>query len=451
MIDHLFQKVTQPLFFLFGNYQRVVRLIGTAFCGVIFCICISSCSDAKTVLTFWVMGSEGEFVSQLLPEFERTHPGIKVKLEQLPWSAAHEKLLTAYAGDALPDMAQIGNSWIPEMGALNALEALTPYAEKSDTVKLDDFFNGILETNRLGSELFGVPWYIDTRLLFYRRDLLEQAGYDHPPATWDEWRKMFAAISKKWDGARMGILLPVNEFEPLLALSLQQPGELLRDDARYANFSGPGFSSSLAFYTEIFSKGYARNLSNNQISNVWDEFAKGSFVFYISGPWNVGEFKRRMPAHLKDAWSTAALPGPNGPSASTAGGASMVIFNNAKHKKEAWALIEYLSRTDIQLRFHELTGNMPPRRSIWQDTSLAKDIHAKAFRDQLDRVKAAPKVPQWERIVNEMQLTASKIVFAQEKNLKFDVKDYQNELDATVDGWLEKRRWMLEQHVVQKP
>jgi multiple sugar transport system substrate-binding protein len=431
--------------------EILIKFLRIIFCGVSLCIGIASCSTHETVLTFWVMGSEGEFVAQLLPEFERTHPTIKVKLEQLPWSAAHEKLLTAYAGDALPDMAQLGNSWIPEMGALNALEGLAPYAENSGAFKLDDFFGGILDTNRLDKDLFGIPWYVDTRLLFYRRDLLAQAGYDHPPKTWDEWRAMFAAISKKWQGQRMGILLPVNEFEPLLAMSLQQADELLRDGARYANFSGRGFTTSLAFYDEIFAKGYARNLSNNQIANVWDEFAKGSFVFYITGPWNIGEFKRRMPANLQDAWMTAALPGPNGPSASTAGGASMVIFKNAKHKKEAWALIEYLSRTDIQLRFHELTGNMPPRRSIWQDASLANDVYAQAFRDQLDRVKAAPKVPQWERIVNEMQLAAAKTVYAQEKNLNANAKNYQTELDATVNGWLEKRRWMLDQQRNKKP
>lgn len=128
----------------------------------------------------------------------------------------------------------------------------------------------------------------------------------------------------------------------------------------------------------------------------------------------------------------------------------MVIFKNAKHKKEAWALIEYLSRSDIQLRFHELTGNMPPRRSIWQDASLSNDVYAQAFRDQLDRVKAAPKVPQWERIVNEMQLSAAKTVYAQEKNQNIDTKKFQKELDMTVNGWLEKRRWMLDQQRSEK-
>ena len=73
-------------------------------------------NEEKTVLEFWAMGREGEVVQSLMPEFERRHPEIQVKVRQIPWSAAHEKLLTAYAGDAMPDVFQLGNTWIPEIG-----------------------------------------------------------------------------------------------------------------------------------------------------------------------------------------------------------------------------------------------------------------------------------------------------------------------------------------------
>ena len=68
------------------------------------------------------MGREGEVVRQLLPDFEREHPGIRVEVQQLPWTAAHQKLLTAFAGDALPDVAQLGNTWLPEFVALHAID-----------------------------------------------------------------------------------------------------------------------------------------------------------------------------------------------------------------------------------------------------------------------------------------------------------------------------------------
>ncbi|MET0440720.1 MAG: extracellular solute-binding protein, partial [Casimicrobiaceae bacterium] len=80
-----------------------------------------SAPPRDTVVRFWAMGREGEVVTEILREFERTHPGIRVEVQQLPWTAAHEKLLTAFAGEATPDVCQLGNTWIPEFAALNAL------------------------------------------------------------------------------------------------------------------------------------------------------------------------------------------------------------------------------------------------------------------------------------------------------------------------------------------
>ena len=133
--------------------------------------CAERATDV-TVVRFWAMGREGEVVATLLPEFERTHPGIRVEVQQLPWSAAHEKLLTAFAGDATPDICQLGNTWIPEFVALGALEPLDTSIAAS-SVDPRDFFGGIWDTNVVAGQAYGIPWYVDTRLPFYRRDLLE--------------------------------------------------------------------------------------------------------------------------------------------------------------------------------------------------------------------------------------------------------------------------------------
>jgi multiple sugar transport system substrate-binding protein len=383
------------------------------------------------------MGREGEVVAQLLPEFERAHPTIHVKLQQLPWTAAHEKLLTAFAGDTTPDVCQLGNTWIPELVALNALEPLDRHAAGSAVVDAGDYFAGIWDTNRIDGKLYGVPWYVDTRLLFYRRDLLARAGYSTPPRSWHEWKQMLAALSKA--GAdQHGILLPLNEFEPLLALALQQDDPLLRDDGRWGNFSAPGFRRALGFYLEMFQRGWAPPLGTAAISNVWNEFGRGRFAFYVSGPWNIGEFERRLPAGQQDTWMTAPLPGPDGPGASIAGGSSLVVFRASRHQAAAWRLIEFLSQPAVQRRFHALTGDLPPRRATWADPQLAADIHARAFREQLERVKPAPKVPEWERIATEMRLTAERAVHGQ-----LTVEQAARELDARAAQILEKRRWML--------
>jgi multiple sugar transport system substrate-binding protein len=411
--------------------------VAAALLGIVLAACAPA-SNGPVVLRFWAMGREGEVVRELLADFERSHPGIRVEVQQLPWTAAQEKLLTSFAGDVTPDLCQLGNTWISQFAALGALAPLQERAARAGTVPAGDYFDGIWAANRIGDSLYGIPWYVDTRLLFYRRDLLARAGFAHAPADWQEWTRMMAALKRRSPDT-YGVLLPLNEFEPLLVLALQQDTPLLRDGGRYGNFRSPAFRRTLQFYLDMFRQGWAPRATNTQISNVWDEFAKGYFSFHIAGPWNIGEFKRRLPADRQDIWMTAPMPGPIGPGASSAGGSSLVVFERSKHKEQAWQVIEYLSQPAVQLRFYAMTGNLPPRRSAWADSGLANDTYAKAFRDQLERAKSPPQVPEWERIATEMRLVAEAAVAGQ-----FTLDQAVTELDARADRILEKRRWMLD-------
>ena len=161
---------------------------------------------------------------------------------------------------------------------------------------------------------------------------------------------------------------------------------------------------------------------------------------YISGPWMIGEFSNRLDSTLRSSWNTAAMPGVDGPGVSTAGGSSLSLFAASKHKKEAWQLMEYLSRPSIQLEFYHLTGDLPPRKTAWQDTALANNKYTQAFRQQLERVVPTPQVPEWEEIATtifehgEQAIRGAKTVDATLKSL-----------DDDVNAMLEKRRYLLAQ------
>ncbi len=418
-----------------------MRLIAAVLCVVIG---LTACrrADDRVAIRFWAMGREAEVVGELIPQFEREHPGLRVELQQIPWTAAHEKLLTAYAADALPDICQLGNTWVPEFAELNALEPLQPYVDASGIVEQKDYFEGIWDTNVVDGRLYGVPWYVDTRLLFYRKDLLAAAGYAQPPKTWAEWSAAMTAIKRQRGKDRYAILLPLNEFEQLLSLALQQDDPLLRDGR--SNLDSAGFRRALGFYAGMFEQGLAPRMSETQISNVWDEFFNGMFVFYVSGPWNIREFRKRAPEHLKDAWGTAPLPGPDGLGAGIAGGTSLVLFRDSPRKAAAWKFVEFLSRPEIQQQFHAEIGDLPPRRSTWEHPALRADPYAAAFRDQLERVKPTPKVLEWERVVQEMRLTSERVVRGGQSQ-----DDAVRALDASVDALLEKRRWVESQRVAR--
>jgi multiple sugar transport system substrate-binding protein len=212
---------------------------------------------------------------------------------------------------------------------------------------------------------------------------------------------------------------------------------MITADAR-GNFRSAGFRKSLDFYLSILRDGLAPVAANTEIANVWDEFDRGFFSFYITGPWQIGEFKRRLPANRQSIWMTAPVPGPDGPGVSNAGGSSLVLFKSSTHKDAAWKLVQYLSRPDIQIRFHALTGDLPPRISVWKSPELSGDAYATAFGEQMTRLKPTPKVPEWERIANELKLVAEK---AAHGDLTTD--QAAAELDKRADDILTKRRWML--------
>ncbi len=390
--------------------------------------------DGTTRLSFWAMGNEATNVPQILPEFERLNPGVTVNVQALPWTAAHSKLLTAYAGNSLPDLSQVGNTWVSEMAAIGAISPTPAFAADL----LTDQFPAVLETNRIGGQVVGTPWYVDTRLIYYRSDMLERAGFEAVPQTWDSWKTAMHAVKRVAPAGAFAVLLPVNEFEQLLTFGLQGAEPLLRDRDTRGNFSSASFIAALEFYKSLFDEGLAPVASSTQISNVWTEFERGWFSFYFSGPWTIGEFRDRLKPETR--WMTSGVPGPTGPGASAPGGSSLVVYRHSPHQEAAWKLVRFLSDPAVQARFNGITGNLPARESAWATPAVANDPYIAAFKGQLSRAKAVPKVPEWERIVTEMQIVAERMVRGE-----YTPRAAAAEIDRRADRLLEKRRWMIEQ------
>ncbi|HWK89573.1 MAG TPA: extracellular solute-binding protein, partial [Longimicrobium sp.] len=336
-----------------------------------------------------------------------------------------------------PDVAQLGNTWVPELHALGALEPLGALAAgPASTAPREKFFPGIWETNVVDGEVYGVPWYVDTRVLFYRPDLLGQAGFPNPPRTWEEWRAGLRALKARMGPDRWPVLMPTNEWPQPVILGMQSGAPLLRDGGRWGWFRDPRFRRGFEFYVSLFREGLAPAVSASEISNRYQEFAQGNIAMVITGPWEIGEFTTRVPAGIP--WATAPLPGPDGPGSSLAGGASLVLFRASRKKDAAWKFVEFLSRPEQQVRFYRLTGDLPARRSAWRDTTLSANRYARAFREQLDRVVPLPQVPESEQIVNKVFEQGERAARGQAT-----VDQALTALDRSVDVLLEKRRSLL--------
>ena len=418
--------------------EKRFSILHSAFCVltsfVVFCTAGSR--DNRTRIEFWGLGREGEVVAELVPDFERRNPDIKIDVQQIPWTAAHEKLLTAHVGRSLPDAAQMGNTWIPEFEIIGALEDLGPWLARSATIRREDYFQGIWETNVVDGVLYGIPWYVDTRVLFYRSDIVGK-----PPRTWSEWVETMDRLKKQSTRRDFyPMLMPTNEWPPLVVMALEKGAPMVTEDGR-ALFSEPRFTSALDFYLSFYRRGFAPVVNNSQIANLYQQFGEGEFVMFITGPWNVGELRRRLPESMQDKWNTAPMPAPDGtpsPGASLAGGSSLVVFEHSKKKEAVWKFMEFLSEPAQQVRFYEKSGDLPARKSAWDAPLLANDEKIQAFRQQLEHTVVLPRIPEWEQVVTTMYQYGELAARGQ-----FDAPRAAQLLDVRINRMLEKRRWVI--------
>jgi len=177
------------------------------------------------------------------------------------------------------------------------------------------------------------------------------------------------------------------------------------------------------------------------VANVYQGFAQADFSMYITGPWNIGEFRKRLPPGMNGKWSTAPMPAPGAgqyPGASMAGGSSFVIFRGSKKKDAAWKLIEYLSEPAQQIRFYALTQDLPAHRDAWKAPAVANDPPLAAFRVQLEHVAPLPRVPEYEQIATQIAQDDEAIVHG-----RMTVEQALDDLDRKADQLLAKRRWVL--------
>lgn len=412
--------------------------------ALVILVLINNCADknnSNTVIKFWGMGVEGETVSKLIPQFEKENPSIHIKVQMIPWTAAQEKLISAYASDNLPDVFQLGNTWIPQFVAIDALQSLNGFIRKSKIISGNNYFKGIWQTNKIGNNVYAIPWYIDTRVLFYRKDILQKAGYDHPPKTWSELFDVSKKIKELEKGQdKYAIFLPTNDWSIFVIFGLQAGANLLKDNNSYGNFSSKQFKKGFAYLMKFYQDSLAPIRMTN-VNNVYQAMSNGYFAMFISGPWNIKEMKKWMRGALKNSWMTAPLPAHDsaGIGVSLPGGSSLVMNSKTKHSKAAWKFIEFLSMVKTQIEFYKLADDLPALKSAWKDSSIIKNKYVKAFYFQLKHIKPLPKITEWEQIAfSKIQQYAEYAA-----NGKLSIDDALHKLDLDVNKILKKRRWLL--------
>ncbi len=354
---------------------------------------------AKGEITVWAMGAEGEKLSVLADGFMKENPDAKVKVTPIPWDGAHDKIATAIAGGQTPDVSLIGTTWMGEFAKTGGLDP-TP----TGLVNGEDFFKGAWDTTVVDGTSYGVPWYVETRLFYVNKDVAAKAGVKAPPKTWDEFKAAVEAFKNK-GGAKWGVSLQpggTGSWQSVLPFVWQNGGDVLSGD-KFA-LDSPEAVEALAYYKSFFDEGLApKDLPQGALE---PDFVKGKIGAFVSGPWHIGILKDQGAAGKYELWH---MPGRQA-ATSFVGGGDLAVFKDAKNRDGAWKFISYLSRPDVQVKWHQTVADLPSVKRAWDDPALKGDPQLSAFGAQLSDAKSPPAIATWEQIAAAFDGEVEKLV-----------------------------------------
>ncbi|MBB3347046.1 MULTISPECIES: extracellular solute-binding protein [unclassified Sphingomonas] len=381
-------------------------------------------------ISLWAMSYEGDYSPMLMPGFTRA-TGVPVEVQTLPWTAAHEKLLTAQAGDSLPDVFMLPDGWVGEFALIGALAPVT------DPALLTGLFPGVSAATGPDGRPYAVPWSVAPQVQYYRRDLLERAGYAAPPEDWDSWRRMGQRLKARAPDDYAFLML-LNWWDSLFTFAGQTGANPLRERDTRGNFRDPRFRDALAFYVSLFRERLAPPALSTEVQDPVAAFAQGYFAVYPYGPTLTLDLHRRAAEIPAALWSTARMPGPQGPGRVSGIAASLCVSARSRRPAAAWALVRHLTSPASELTYQRLIGTLPARAAAWATPQLRQPALA-AFAEQMRAPTREPMIVEWERIRIEVQLIAERVVRGQ---LGIDAALVA--MDDRVDRLLAKRRALVE-------
>ena len=150
---------------------------------------------AEEELVFWNFW-DTELIAPVIEKFEAENPGVKIRNEQLTWNNGLDKIIVSMANNRAPDICEMGSTW---MGKFMSEGALLDVTDKFSDLK-DKYL--MWEPVQMNGRLYGMPWLVGTRVVFYNKDLLAKAGLDpeKPPVTWQQLLDACKAIHNPKEG-----------------------------------------------------------------------------------------------------------------------------------------------------------------------------------------------------------------------------------------------------------
>ncbi|MBK7819571.1 MAG: sugar ABC transporter substrate-binding protein [Tessaracoccus sp.] len=351
--------------------------------------------NAAGTLDVWAMGAEGEKLPELVKEFTDANPDIKVNITPVPWDSAHDKFVNSITAGTTPDVAMVGTTWMGEFAGMDALDP-TPSSIDSSV-----FFEGAHGTTVVDGTSYGVPWYVETRLVYYRTDILAKAGATEIPTDQQAFKDLAATV-KSQNGVTWGISLQPGQtgsWQTVMPFAWSRGAAVASDDAYM--FNTPEMIESVDYYGSFFADGISD--PEPPQGQTESDFVSGKVPMFISGPWMmsiVEDFAAEDgDGNFGEKYDVAPIPAANGAkSSSFIGGSNLAVFKNTDSRDAAWTLVEWLSQPETQVKWYGLTSDLPSVQAAWDDPALTADAKLAKFGEQLLTAQAPPSFPSWEQV-----------------------------------------------------
>lgn len=337
----------------------------------------------------------GPYFEDAAAAFEAANPGTDVQIEVVPWDVLLQKLTTDISAGTNADLSIIGTRWLVDFVDEGIAAPLDDYMDDDFRAR---FFDVFLSPSVMGGQTYGLPVAASARAMYYNRDLLDEAGIDAPPDTWDELGQAGLAISALGENT-FGFGMQGKEIETdvYFYYALWAYGGALVEEDGTSGLDTPAAYQAARMYKSLIDDGITQpGVTAYNREDVQNLFKQGAVGMMITAPFLANQIADEAPDL---DYGVAAIPaGPEGDRGTYGVTDSIIMFENSRHKDTAWAFLDLVFSTQWRERFTEGEGFLPVNPEVAAMPAFADNAVLSEFTALLPQARFAPVIPGWEEI-----------------------------------------------------
>ena len=334
--------------------------------------------------------------------FMKDHPDITVKVQVIPSEGYNERVFTSIGGGNAPDIFNSGDVVIPSIVQRHVAQDLNTFVEK-ENYDLSAFYPEVIDGLTFQDQLVGLTDNWDTQVMYYNRDLFEQAGVPEPTAdwTWDDVASAAKQLTSGSGGSKTWGLLYETWFAPLYDQIYSFGGGVFSEDGKSCELDQPESIDAVQSIVDVMQAGYAPQpqVFEQEGEDPFSVFAAGRAGMWIgSGRWSAFDLQG-----VEDLnWAIAPRPnGPDTPRSNFFHLAMYAITSQSNDADSSWEFLKYMvSEEGVRAAFESMQG-IPARQALAEDpkiteTAIVKEHDAfQPFIESLPTVRPAPFLPNF--------------------------------------------------------